>query len=270
MYAALLKNEARLQTRPLLSYLAIALVVYLGGIALVLIRVPILADLGNVAAVGACLLLAIGVPVHLLMRYYASMYGREGYLTHAVPAKHTTLYSAKYTWAAVTWAASLVVALGLAYGFAVAQTISAGGTASDTWTYLTNALAGINRTALILAVAWALVGLLTYVAQFAWIVTFGMEDRFRSLGLGGPVVVWLVSYLILQVVTLASMMLVPLGVTTDLGELVFETFLAELPAAFAGDDPSFIPLGWLPVILLTLPVYVIWTLRSLRNHTSLR
>ena len=270
MYTALLRNEARLQAHPLLSYLGMALAVYVGGVALVLIRVPLLAELGRVAAVGACLLLAIGVPVHLLLRYYASMYGREGYLTQAVPAKHTTLYAAKFTWAFGTWAVALILTATLVYGLAVAQTIASGGTASDAWDAVTSSLANANRTAVVLGAAWFIIGLLTYVAQFGWVVTFGMEDRFRSLGLGGPVIMWLASYLILQVLMLATMMLIPLGVTLDFSELVFETFLTQLPAAMAGTDPTFIPLGWLPVILATLPIYVLWTLRSLKNHTSLR
>lgn len=270
MYAALLKHEARIQTRPLLSYLGMALAIFAGGLVVMLLRVPLLAELGNVVAIVACLLLAVGIPVTLLQRYYTSMYGREGYLTHAIPAKHTTLYAAKFTWAALVWAASLLVTLALGYGLAVAQTIMTGGTASDTWTALTTALAGANQTALALGIAWGVVGLLTYVAQFGWVVTFGMEDRFRSLGLGGPVVVWFVSYLLMQIVTLAAMVLIPLGVTTDFSELVFASFVGELPKAFANEDPSFIPLGWLPVILVTLPVYVIWTLHSLKKHTSLR
>ncbi|MBK8461818.1 MAG: hypothetical protein IPL36_01735 [Nigerium sp.] len=270
MYAALLKHEARLQARPLLSFLGIALAVFAGGLAAMLLRVPLLAEFGNVAAIIVCLLLAVGVPAHLLHRYYTSMYGREGYLTHVIPAKHTALYAAKFTWAAGVWAASLLLTLALAYGIAVAQTITAGGTASDTWAALATALANANQTALALGIAWIAVGLLTYVAQFGWVVTFGMEDRFRSLGLGGPVVVWFVSYLVMQVVTFAAMVLIPVGVTPDFSELVFASFLGELPKAFANEDPSFIPLGWLPVILVALPVYVIWTLHSLKKHTSLR
>lgn len=270
MYAALLKNEARLQTRPLMSYLGIALAVYVGGALLILLRVRLLAEIGYVAAIGGCLVLAIGVPLHLLLRYYASMYGREGYLTHAVPAKHTTLYGAKYTWASGTWAAALLIAGLLAYGVAVVQTIAAGGTASDTWNYLIAGLTGVNRTALVLGVAWLAVGILTYVAQFGWIVTFGMEDRFRSLGIGGPVAVWLVAYLVMQVAILTAMLLIPVGVTLGFDALVYRSFLPELVDAFDGTDPTFIPLGWLPVILVTLPIYVVWTLHSLKNHTSLR
>ena len=65
-------------------------------------------------------------------------------------------------------------------------------------------------------------------------------------------------------------MLIPIGVTSDLSQLVFASFIPELATAFTGGEPSFIPLGWLVVLPLGLPVFVLWTLRSLRDHTSLR
>ncbi|MFT3876957.1 MAG: hypothetical protein QM708_11130 [Propioniciclava sp.] len=270
MYAALLKHEARLQTRPLLAYLGIALAVFAGGMALALLRIPAVSQIGALATISACVFLALSVPAGVLMRYYTSMYGREGYLTHAIPAKHTTLYAAKFTWALAVWLIALVVAIGMGVGFFVAQTVAYGGTVADAWTSLTEALAGLGTAPTIALVGWCLIGVVIYVAQFGWIVTFGMEDRFRALGVGGPVLVWFASYLVLQVLTIVAILLIPLGVSLDLSELVFTTFASELPKAFANEDPSFIPLGWLPLLLATLPVYVVWTLRSLKKHTSLR
>lgn len=270
MFAALLKHEARLQTRTLASYLGISLAVYASGMALMLLRIPLLASLGSIAAIGAPLLLAIGVPALLLQRYYASMYGREGYFTHALPAKHTTLYGAKFSWALVVWLAALLIALGMALGFFVGQTVAGGGTASDAWAVLGEALAGLSTGTTILLAMWFVIAIVTYVAQFGWIVTFGMEERFRPMGLGGPVLVWFISYAVLQVVTLVSLVAIPIGVTLELDRVVFASFVPELIEALNGAEPSFLPLGWLPVLLATIPVYIVWTLRSIGNHTSLR
>ncbi|MGC3955748.1 MAG: hypothetical protein QM804_16105 [Propionicimonas sp.] len=270
MFAALLKNEARLQARSLASYLGVALAIYAGGILLLLLRVPLMSSIGSIAAVGACLLLGISIPVLLVWRYYSSMYGREGYLTHALPAKHTTLYGAKFSWALGVWLVSLVIAAAMVLGYIIAEAISAGGTAADAWNALTAGLAEIGTAPVTAFLIWLLIGIVIYVAQFGWIITFGMEERFRSLGLGGPVLVWFLTYVVLQVLTLASLLLIPIGVTLDLKQLVFSSFLPELIASVGGGEPSFIPLGWLPLLAATLPVYIVWTLRSLKNHTSLR
>lgn len=270
MYAALLKNEARLQARPLASILGIALAVYAGGLILMLLRIPLLSSLGSVAAVGAFGLLAVSVPALLVWRYYASMYGREGYLTHAIPAKHTTLYAAKFSWALGVWLVSLLIAAAMVLGYVIGEAISAGGTAGDAWKTLADGLAQIGTVPVTVFAIWLVIGIVIYVAQFGWIVTFGMEERFRSLGQGGPVLVWFLSYVALQVLAVVSLVLIPFGVSLDLKQFVFASFLPELMAAIGGAEPSFVPLGWLPLLLATLPVYVVWTLRSLKNHTSLR
>lgn len=270
MYAALLKNEARVQARSLLSCAGVALAVYAGGLILMLLRIPMMSGIGSIAAIGACLLLAVSVPVLLVWRYYASMYGREGYLTHAVPAKHTTLYGAKFSWALGVWLVSLLLAVAMALGFFVTQTISAGGTAADAWATLTAGLAEVGTVPAIVFATWLLIGVVIYVAQFGWVITFGMEERFRSLGVGGPVLVWFLTYVALQVTILVALLLIPIGISFDLQHLVFASFLPELAASLEGAEPSFIPLGWVPLLLATLPIYVVWTLRSLKNHTSLR
>lgn len=269
MYAALLKNEARLGIRPLAAYLGIALALFASGVGMVLLRLPAVSGFGFVAAIAASILLVIGIPLHLLQRYYATMYGRQGYLTHAIPVKHTTLYAAKFSWALIVWFTAVVLAIGLGLLTFVSQAVATGGTAQDVWRSLDEAFAAAPAARVVMVV-WLGIVLLANIAQFGWIVTFGMEERFRSLGLGGPVVMWFVSYLVLQALSMAAIVLIPIGVTSDLGQLVFASFLPELASSLQGGEPSFIPIGWLVVLPLVLPVFVVWTLRSLRDHTSLR
>lgn len=269
MYAALLKNEVRLGIRPLTAYLGIALALFASGVTMVLLRLPVASSFGFIVAIAASILLIVGIPLHLLQRYYATMYGRQGYLTHVLPVKHTTLYAAKFSWALVVWFVAIVLAVGLGLLTFISQAVATGGTAQDVWRSLDEAFAAAPAARTVMVV-WLVIVLLANIAQFGWIVSFGMEERFRSLGLGGPVVMWFVSYLVLQALSMAAIILIPIGVTPDLSQLVFASFLPELAGAFDGGDPSFIPIGWLVVLPLVLPVFVVWTLRSLRDHTSLR
>ena len=269
MYAALIKNEARLEARPLAAYLGIALALFGTGSLSVLLRLPVVSGFGFVIAIAASILLTIGIPLHLLVRYYVSMYGRQGYLTHAIPAKHTVLYAAKFTWALVIWLGAILVALGLGLLTFIAQAVAAGGGAADVWRALDEAFAAAPAARGVMGV-WLVIVLFANVAQFGWVVSFGMEERFRSLGIGGPVLMWFASYTALQVLSILAIVLIPIGVTSDLSQLVFASFIPELATAFTGGEPSFIPLGWLVVLPLGLPVFVLWTLRSLRDHTSLR
>lgn len=270
MYRTLIKNESRLQSRALLTILAMTAIVVAGTIALILLKIPVLSTLaillGTVAVIG----LAVGIPAYLLVRYYQSMYGREGYLTHVVPAKASTLYGAKYTWAFGAVLLGVLGALVLGGGLLLAIAVANGATVSGAWSLFTSALGNFTGRQLTLMVTAVVVGLAIYVAQFAWVVTFGMEDRFRKLGLGGPVLVWFLNYLVLQVVLFAAILAIPLGITPA-GQLTTANFATELIFTPAGQsDVSAIPLGFVPVLLVTLPIYIVWTIRSIRKHTSLR
>lgn len=270
MFAALLTHEARLQHRALLGYVGAGVLLVVGGVVLMLLRLPLLSGLGAPLAFGGVGVVALSVPIHLLQRYYASLYGREGYLTMALPVRAGTLFGAKFTWAFVTWLAALVVALVLGFGIALSTAVVDGGTVAEFGAGLREAIATLGARTLVLFAAWIVIGVAITVAQFGWIVTFGMEERFRPLGLGGPVLVWFANYVALQVLMLIAIFVIPLGATLDLSAFVFQSFATELPAALRNENPSFIPLGWLPVLLATLPAYWIWAVHSLKNHTSLR
>lgn len=269
MFTALIKHEARLQTRPLLLASAACLAVFATGILFALLRLPFFATLGVLLAFGAGAAIMFVLPLYLLWRYAQSMYGREGYLTQALPVRPATLYAAKVTWAFVVWLLATVVGCLMWLGAALAQHITLGGSVSEFVASMREQLGNVPPGTLAWLVVWVLLGLLIYVLQFAWIITFGMEERFRSLGWGGPAVVWFVSYLAVQLLLVVGMFLVPLGLTYDFA-WTFESLLPRVTAMFNNQDPGIIPMGWFPVLVATIPVYVVWTLRSLERHTSLR
>ncbi len=260
MFTTVLKHEARSMGPQLLVYLGIVAVLMASGLLVAATGVEPVASFGTMVAAAGGLFLHLAVPVTLLERYYKSLYGREGYLTMALPVKASTLYWAKITWAYVVWLAAALIACGSWIAIALIR----GGFDAFAQALSTTPALAIGFFAVLLVVSLAL-----YVVQFAWIVTLGMEERFRALGLAGPVVVWLGSYLALQVVSVVAILLIPFGVSPDLGRIVLTPPVIEIGTA-TGHDLSFIPLGFIPVVLAAGAVFVLWTLRSLRDHTSLR
>lgn len=269
MFATLIKHEARLQAKTLLGMLGVALALFATGFVMALLRLPVFGSLGVLLAFGAGAALTFVVPLYLLWRYAQSMYGREGYLTHALPVRPATVYWAKVLWAFVVWLVATVVTVALWLGALLAQELASGGSVGSFLAMVRANLAAMPVNAIAMFVGWLLLGLFLYVVQFAWVVTFGMEERFRSFGWGGPVVVWFVAYLAVQLVLVAALFLIPLGMNYDL-QFVVESLLPKIGGLFDNQDPGFVPLGWAPILLATLPVYIVWTLRSLRSHTSLR
>lgn len=271
MYRTLIKNESRLQGRALLTILAISATVVAGAIGLVLLNVPVLSPLAILLGVLAIVALAGGTPLFLLWRYYQSMYGREGYLTHVVPVKPAALYAAKYTWALVVSLLALAASAVLAGALMLASAVANGASVSTLWQMVVGFfgnLSGMQATLVVLAMVG---GLALYIAQFGWIVTFGMEDRFRKLGIGGPVLIWFLNYIAMQILLLAGLLLIPLGITPDLGRITTTNFASELLGTTPGQSElGVIPLGFVPVLAVSFVAYVVWTIHSIKKHTSLR
>lgn len=270
MFTALLKNEARLQGRDLRRFLLMFAALYAIGLASIATRLPFIQGFGEAMALGMPLGIIVWVAVHLLTSYHRSLYGRQGYLAHALPVRSSTLYWAKFTWAFVVWVLATVAALVMMFVAHGVITVTNGGSFSAMVAELLAPMEALPAWQLVAFVALMLVGIATYVAQGGWIITFGMEERFRSMGgPTGPILAAVAIYLVSQVLAMVGIFLIPFGMTFD-GHLTFASLLGELPSMFAGAEPSFIPLGWVPAFVLLGVGTVVWTLHSLQHHTSLR
>lgn len=270
MFSALFKNEARLQGRTLLAFTGIAAATLLGSIVMVLIHTPVVSSLGLMMGVIAVFALAGGIPIYLLVRYYQSMYGREGYFTHVVPARASTLYWAKFLWAFTISLLSLVIAALLGLALFLAQMSSTGTSVGRSWSMIIGVVSQAPGRIVALILILILVEVVLYLAQFGWIVSFGMEDRFRSLGLGGPVIVWFINYITIQILSLAAIFLIPIGYSMQNGSLVFQSMLSTFSEMTTEAEPIVMPLGFVVVLVGLIPVYIVWTVNSIKNHTSLR
>ena len=90
MFTTVLKHEARSMGPQLLVYLGIVAVLMASGLLVAATGVEPVASFGTMVAAAGGLFLHLAVPVTLLERYYKSLYGREGYLTMALPVKAST------------------------------------------------------------------------------------------------------------------------------------------------------------------------------------
>lgn len=105
------------------------------------------------------------------------------------------------------------------------------------------------------------------VVQYFFAASVGSDKRLNSLGVGGPVIVWVGLYFVMQVLFFVFM-LIPVGLAIDDGSLriVSENYLGAL--ANAGDLTS-VPIGVLPGVVLG-SIALIWrTLNSWQRHISL-
>ena len=107
----------------------------------------------------------------------------------------------------------------------------------------------------------------------------GSEARFHHLGVGGPIVVYLILYAVQQLVSVVALLLIPLGIqiTNPAGQLpefslVYESSLSMFNEMLSGADPNTAVIGIeiVPVAVLFSFLLLVLTINSHRRHTSVR
>lgn len=267
MYTTLIKHEALQMGRPLLVAAGVWAVAFALSIGLTLLDLTVVSEFAGGLAVVLAVGVAVGVGVYLLVSYYRTTAGRVAYLTMSIPVRGRVLYAAKATWAFVLLLVSMVVAMFATVVAVGALAEASGGDFGDVWSRFASAFGSTAATVAMAAVVVIATALL--IAEFAFYVTWGNRAEFHRFGAGGPVLVGLVGYVAMQFVTLAAILLIPLGV--DVGtpglSLVHESFLSQFGSNAA--EPV-IPVGFVPAYVILLAVLVLGTIRSLERRTSLR
>ena len=120
------------------------------------------------------------------------------------------------------------------------------------------------------------------VIQYAFILTLGSEARFHGMGrAGGPVIMYIITYLLQQLVSMVGLLLIPFGLRFTLAadgemvtaiDLVAESSWPSLRDTLMGiEKQSFtLGLGFILLLLALYIVYMVMTIKSLEHHTSLR
>lgn len=272
MIATLLKHEA-IRTRGLLLVIAgLAAGLSVIGALMALTGWPLLAQLGLVLGfVGACGLVP-ALQLGQAVDYYRSGYGRVGYFTQTLPIRGSRIYWAKLLWAVVVLILGLVATLALVLLVLLAGADLLGISRASLLPTMGEAIADAFAVAPALAVAAPVVVVLLYGLNTAMLfcaVSVGSEQWMHRLGWGGPVVVWVALYAVSQIAMFALILAVPFGLAADAsGGLGLER-VDLLGAMLSGVEPEIVPIGWLPALLLSIPVLVWWTARSWDRKVSL-
>ncbi len=265
MFRKLFKHEFLATWRILGA--VVGLMVLVSGLLLVpaALKVPVLGMLAaTLSMVGFC---AIGpvVAIVLVVHYWRTMYGGQGYLTHSLPVRGRAVFAAKASYSC------LMVALGLVVGVLLDLTLPAWAEPS-----LGEATAGLGRLLapgqLVLFGAGLLVYCLCLYVGVLGAITLGTRGRFNRLGAGGAVLAFVIMYVVVEIVMAVSFLFLPLSLTVTgphPGGLVFR----RMDLAFVSDStaaPDLIGLGWWPVAILVAVVMSVLAVRSIERHTCLR
>ncbi|MGX1596105.1 hypothetical protein ACWIDS_03380 [Dietzia maris] len=266
----LLKHEWLRTRGPLTTLFGLIALVGVLGSLLGASGWPLLSELGLAAGMLAAVVAVPAVQLALAADYWRSGYGRTGYFTHSIPVRGARIFRAKLAWATLASLAAIVLTLVLALLAWWANSQRSGGTAPS-WSTLTDAWSTVTAVTpgwmIAAGAAVFLAWFLVWPVFYYFSVSVGHERWLAGLGAGGPVVVFVLVYVAMQVLSLLGMIVVPVGV----GEADGETFgfvrfdlLSEM-AAGASADNNVMPVGFV-ISMVLLVVFCLWRTARSWNH----
>lgn len=264
-----------LRTRGFLAALfAGSLALVLAGSLLMATPVPLLQVGGSILCVVTVFVFLPAVTIDLAVDYWRSGYGRGGYLTHSVPARGSTVYGVRLAYGAVVVLVAMVANLLLA---APPVLVTAAEQAPEGVGVLEFIAQGMKATQppltpglIALAAAFIFVAAFGYLVLFYFAASYGSEERLGRLGVGGPIVVWLAVYVVVQIACVVGIALIPLG--ADYVDGAFTVITRDwFTVMFENDQQvSGAPLGFVPVLVVAA-LWQIWrTAHSWNHKVSLR
>lgn len=275
MITKLLKHEYLRTRNPILITYGIGILLCLAAALFGAWDIPILSGLFTTFAVATVVLIVPVTQLMLALDHYHSSFGREAYLTHSLPIRGGTIYTAKLVWAVIVTVVTTALAIGLA---ALVWPVVVDGQsempatlwegAQALWTALTAAL---PTWVLLLMVAGAVCMLLSIPVMLYFAIARGSESRLRQLGIGGIAVAFVALYVVQQIVYTLAIFGVPWGIVAGgpdgrEAEVVPMNFWTAL---WSNTSPDAFPLGILPVTLVMVVVVVWLTHRSWEKKISL-
>lgn len=269
MVTTLIQHEA-LRTRSWLAVVfGVATLLTLVGTLMAYTPWAFIQMLGVILSFVAVFAFLFVVQLGLAYDYWRSSYSKTGYFTQSLPVKGSTIYGAKLVWGCIVTVVALVWNLVLVVPalFGASNVFGLGITFQRIFDELGSMFSAAPLWVWIALTVVFLVLLWGGLAQYYFAASIGSESRMNRLGIGGPILVWFVVYLVMQVLLFVGIVAIPLGLTATADgsglEIVSANFLDLMT------EPDIMPLGFLPVLFVVSAVLIWRSVVSWNKKVSL-
>ncbi len=166
----------------------------------------------------------------IIVRFYKSMFLNEGYLTYTLPVKPSANLFPKFTVALFWIFSSIIVILGVF----LLVLFSLGVFNTDFMKTIYNNIFKYDYVVkmLILTAVMMVIQTIFFLMQVFFAMSLGNTPAFHKLSIGGPILIYIVMYFIIQLINLVLTLFIPIGVSIGPGgfSFVFENMLTSFTA----------------------------------------
>jgi len=289
MFGKLVKHEFR-ATRRIIPFVFLVTVILAVTMALsIILHLEALIGISLGLLIMMMIAQIVVTFVLVIWRYYKTMCGNEAYLSFTLPIKPQLLLWSKLLVSFVWVALSFFVLLGVVVLIIVSYAKSTGTPLSEIteqikffWNLF--GLAGNEAVAIPVIIAMLIMSALYGLVQMFFSVSLGSTSKLHKYGIGGPVLIYVILYFVLQIVSVIFMGLIPLAVEFSQGATGSMTFrivsrnmiewlLGEITNSAVETGVSqvgLVGLGAWIVVPLVITGLLVATVRIIEKHTSVR
>lgn len=271
MVLTLFKHEVARTWKLLLAVTGVPAVLALVLAGVSALDVSVISAAAMVLATICASLVVGGAQLLLIWDYWRSSYSAAGYLTHSIPVGGRTIFAVKLTWAGLVLFLTSLVGLLLFGLLTLVGAVLDGMRPGDYFALVGDVVSQAVSTApwwlWLAGLALVVASLVLTLVQYYFAISIGYESRFARLGHVGPVVVYIVLAMVLQLVFLLGFVVFPFGMDFTGGHVQLQTL--SLTQLFSNSN-EVMPLGVFPVLALAAVALVWRTASSWNSRISLR
>ena len=223
-----------------------------------------------ILAYALCALTPVACAIAALADYWKTLYGQRGYFTMSLPISGKVVFWAKNIRIMIECLLALVLAVGGIIAVASAAAWSDGISLAEYTAGPRSLVAGVPTSTVVIMIVVQVLMALSWLVQGSAVMSIGAEGRFNHMGLGAPIIGFVLLYIVNQVLSTVGTFFLPLSVTTD-GHFSTEIMWTSYRATMGTEgQPNVIGIGSYVLVPLFALIMGLWASRSIEKHTSLR
>ena len=223
-----------------------------------------------VLAYALCALTPVACAIAAMADYWKTLYGQRGYFTMSLPISGKVVFWAKNIRIMIECLLALVLAVGGIIAVASAAAWSDGISLAEYTAGPRSLVAGVPTSTVVIMIVVQVLMALSWLVQGSAVMSIGAEGRFNHMGLGAPIIGFVLLYIVNQVLSTVGTFFLPLSVTTD-GHFSTEIMWTSYRATMGTEGyPNVIGIGSYILVPLFALIMGLWASRSIEKHTSLR
>ena len=223
-----------------------------------------------VLAYALCALTPVACAIAALADYWKTLYGQRGYFTMSLPISGKVIFWAKNIRIMIECLLALALAVGGILAVASAAAWSDGISLAEYTAGPRSLVAGVPTSTVVIMIVVQVLMALSWLVQGSAVMSIGAEGRFNHMGLGAPIIGFVLLYIVNQVLSTVGTFFLPLSVTTD-GHFSTEIMWTSYRATMGTEgQPNVIGIGSYVLVPLFALILGVWASRSIEKHTSLR